>query len=219
MLAQSFRGRRNQSGRVLPGRQSSSRLAGNVTGTAARTNGSAHTGAAAAHWLCGHIYRTGAATPCFGTAGLSSNTGCNAAGRAANRGDILHTLQRLSAHPRKGACRWLPDHCCRQPCGRGRAVRATGRAWHHPAKGHIAQPAHRTQLCYSFAACAGQAAGAAFYRAAGGGRARQRQDHPAAYHCPDAGRAAASGGSDRRAGRTFPAGAVSATAGAHWRGG
>ena len=36
---------------------------------------------------------------CFCTAGLSSGIGCNAAGRAANRGDLPHPLQRLSAHP------------------------------------------------------------------------------------------------------------------------
>jgi tRNA pseudouridine(38-40) synthase len=104
MLAQSFRGRRNQSGRVLPGYQSPSRLACGAAGTAARTNGSMCTGTAPAHRLCGHIYRAGAATLCFCTAGLSSDIGCNAAEYAANRRDISHPLQRLGAHPRKGAC-------------------------------------------------------------------------------------------------------------------
>ena len=187
MLTQSFRGRRTQSGRVLPNCQSPSRLVGSAAGTAARTNGSTRTGAAAAHRLCGRIYRAGAAMPCFGTAGLPSKAGCNAAGCAANRGDLPHPLQRLGAHPRKGAYRGLPDHFCRKPCGRSGAVRAAGRAEHHPAKGHLAQPADRTRLYYFFAARAGQAAGAALYRAADSGRSRQRQNHPAAHHRPDAG--------------------------------
>ena len=97
MLAQSFRGRRNQSGRVLPGYQSPSRLACIAAGTAARTNGSAHTGAAAAHWLCGHIYRTGAAMLCFGTAGLPPKLAAIRL-NALQIEEIFHTLCNGSVH-------------------------------------------------------------------------------------------------------------------------